>query len=277
MEQRINLPRESSLAFRIFWRLDISSFPRFAISSIRGVVKTQRLHAWDVTPGEARAIQLRLRERVELEDRLPRLRRVAGADVAFDMARQRAIAGVIVYEVLPQNAPEGSKNRRAGARFELKEVERANAEARLTFPYVPGLLSFRELPALLAAFQKLRCAPDLIFCDAQGYAHPRRFGLACHLGVLLDCPTIGCAKSRLIGEFREPALAGGSRARLIDEGETIGAVVRTRTNVNPIYVSQGHRVSLLRAIELTLAVCDGFRIPRPTRDADQFVARCKKS
>ena len=230
-----------------------------------------------MTPSEARAIQLRLRERVELGDRLPRLRRVAGADVAFDMTRQRAIAGVIVYEVNSQNAKESLKNRREAARFDLKEVERVCAEAPLTFPYVPGLLSFRELPALLAAFRKLRHVPDLIFCDAQGYAHPRRFGLACHLGVLLDCPTIGCAKSRLIGEYREPAREAGSWAPLTDEGETIGAVVRSRTNVNPIFVSQGHRVSLRRAIELTLAVCDGFRIPRPTRDADQFVARCKKS
>jgi deoxyribonuclease V len=141
---------------------------------------------------------------------------------------------------------------------------------------VPGLLSFREAPALLAAFAKLRHAPQLIFCDAQGYAHPRRFGLACHLGVLLDCPTIGCAKSRLIGEHAEPARAAGSWVELRDAGQLIGAVLRTRAGVKPIFISQGHRVSLARAIEMTLAVCDGFRIPRPTREADHFVEQVKR-
>jgi deoxyribonuclease V len=212
-----------------------------------------------VTPAEARAIQERLRARVELRDRLPRLRRVAGCDVAFDLKRGRAFAGVIVYSF-----PE------------LRELERAWAAAPLEFPYVPGLLSFREAPALLAAFAKLRHAPQLIFCDAQGYAHPRRFGLACHLGVLLDCPTIGCAKSRLIGEHAEPARAAGSWVELRDAGQLIGAVLRTRAGVKPIFISQGHRVSLARAIEMTLAVCDGFRIPRPTREADHFVEQVKR-
>jgi len=155
----------------------------------------------------------------------------------------------------------------------MNEVERVSAIEPLRFPYVPGLLSFREIPALLAAFQSLRVSPDLIFCDGQGYAHPRRFGLACHLGLLLDVPAIGVAKSLLIGKCKDPARKAGSTAALVDTetGEQIGAAVRTATGVKPVYVSQGHRISLERAIEFTLAVTDGFRIPRPTRDADHFV------
>jgi deoxyribonuclease V len=217
------------------------------------------LHPWNVTPAEARAIQLALRSQVELRDRLPPLRLVAGADVALDLRYRQAIAGVVVY------------------RFpELVEVERVWTRRRLSFPYVPGLLSFRESPALLAAFERLRHTPDLIFLDAQGYAHPRRFGLACHVGLLLDRPTVGCAKSRLIGTHAEPGPRRGDWAPLRDAGEVIGAVVRTRDTVKPIYVSQGHRVSLVRAVELTLGVADAFRIPRPTRDADHFVNALKR-
>ena len=222
-------------------------------------MKVRKLHRWDVSPAEAREIQVRLRERMERGDRLGVVRRVAGADVALDLKRRRAIAGVIVY------------------RFpEMEEVERAWATRALQFPYVPGLLSFREAPALLAAFAKVRRAPEVIFCDAQGYAHPRRFGLACHLGVLLDRATIGCAKSRLIGEHEEPGREAGEWRPLGHEGEQIGAVVRTREGVKPIYVSPGHRVSLERAIELVLAVCDGYRIPRPTREADWWVEELKR-
>lgn len=219
------------------------------------------LHRWDVTPAEAREIQLELRARFEPCDRLPRIRTVAGADVALDLVHRRAIGGVIVY------------------RFpEMVELERASAERPLTFPYVPGLLSFREIPVLLAAFERLCEAPDLIFYDGHGYAHPRRFGIACHLGVLLDRPAIGCAKSRLVGAERTPARTAGAWTPLEDEenGETIGAVLRTRTGVKPIYVSQGHCTSLERAIKLTLAVCDGYRIPRPTRDADHFLEAVKR-
>ena len=240
-------------------------------------MKIRRLHRWSVTPKKAQEIQLALRKRWEGEDRLPAIRYVAGADAAFVLRgsqairprgrrnvlrdANRAIAGVVVYRY-----PE------------MQEVERAYAVNPLRFPYVPGLLSFRECPALLAAFAKLKHAPDVIFCDAQGYAHPRRFGLACHLGLLLDRPAIGCAKSRLIGTEREPRAKAGSWAPLVDEslrGETIGAVLRTREGVRPMYVSQGHRVSLATAIDLTLAVCDGLRIPRPTREADHFVRALK--
>lgn len=223
-------------------------------------MKFLRLHPWDVTPAEARAIQSRLRERVITRDRLPRLRFVAGADVALDLTRRVAIAGVILYR-FPQ----------------MTEVERVSAERPLTFPYVPGLLSFREIPALLDAFAKLTTAPSAIFYDGHGYAHPRRFGIASHLGVLLDTPTIGCAKSRLIGTHREPPQRAGASVPLTDDGETIGAVLRTRPGTRPIYISIGHRISLRRAIALALAVCDGYRIPRPTRQADHFVESVKRA
>jgi len=216
-------------------------------------MKARQLHPWDVAPAEARRMQTELRKQLVLDDRLSELRCIAGADVAID-DRGVVVAGVIVY------------------RFpEMQELERASATLRVSFPYVPGLLSFRETPGLLKAFARLRAAPDLIFCDAQGYAHPRRFGLACHLGLLLDRPTVGCAKSRLIGTHREPGTRRGAWTPLEDAGEVIGAVLRTRPGVRPIYVSQGYRVSLARAIELTLAVCDGYRIPRPTREADHYV------
>ena len=232
----------------------------------QAMMKALALHPWEVTPAEARQIQLALRERVERSNRLPPLRCVAGADVALELRRGRAIAGVVVYSF-----PE------------LVEVERVTAERPLTFPYVPGLLSFREMPALLAALERLEHAPDLIFYDGHGYAHPRRFGIACHLGVLLDRPTVGCAKSRLIGRHAEPPRRAGRWTPLVDpaegpgrEEEIIGAVLRTRDGVKPIYVSQGHRISLERAVELVLAVCDGYRIPRPTREADHFVEAVKR-
>lgn len=222
-------------------------------------MKSHLKNRWDVTPAEARQIQLSLRERVELRNRLGRVQRVAGADVALDLTQGQAIAGVVVYSF-----PD------------LQEVERVWARRPLTFPYIPGLLSFREMPAILAAFEQVRKEPDLIFYDGQGYAHPRRFGIACHLGVALDRPTIGCAKSRLVGEHEEPPRERGGWTPLKDKGERIGAVLRTRTEVKPIYVSQGHRISLVRAVELTLAVSDCYRIPRPTRDADHFVGTVKR-
>lgn len=225
-------------------------------------MKALHLHPWRVTPAQARTIQLRLRGRVDPRDRIGSLREftrgrdryVAGADVALDLVHNRAIAGVILFR-FPQ----------------LEEVERVCAVRPLTFPYVPGLLSFREAPALLAAFRKLRRSADLIFIDGHGYAHPRRFGIACHIGLLLGRPTIGCAKSLLIGTHAALPAAAGSRAALLDKAETIGAVVRTRRGVKPVYVSVGHRISLARAVEFTLATADGIRIPRPTRLADHFV------
>ena len=234
------------------------------MAAVRDPREAARLHRWDLTPAEARALQLDWRGRVELRDRLGRLRRVAGADVAFDTSgrRPQAVAAIAVF-----GYPEWA------------EVESAVARRPLAFPYLPGLLSFREIPAILAALARLREPPDLIFCDGQGYAHPRRFGLASHLGVLLDVPAIGCAKSRLMGTPARPEGPGrrrGDWTPLEDEGERIGAVLRTRPGSQPIYVSCGHRISLERAVALTLEACDGPRVPRPTRRADRLVALAKR-
>jgi len=237
-------------------------------------------HDWRVAPEQARAIQEELRKEWEGVDRLPEIRTVAGLDAAFVLTGSQALKKRRSrWDVLRE------ANRAIGCvvvfRFPgMEELERASAVVPLHFPYIPGLLSFREIPALLAALRKLRELPDLLFCDGQGYAHPRRFGLACHLGVLLDRATIGCAKSLLVGTHAELEEESGSWVPLMDEraeGERIGAVLRTRKGVRPVYVSQGHRVSLETAIGLTFEVADGVRIPKPTRAADAFASERKQS
>jgi deoxyribonuclease V len=241
-------------------------------------MRLAKLHEWNVTPTKARKIQEKLREAWVGEDRLPQIRAVAGLDAAFVLGGSQALKRVSRWNALRD------ANRAIGGvvvfRFpEMVEIERAHAVLPLRFPYVPGLLSFREIPVLLAALKKLKRLPDLLFCDGQGYAHPRRMGLATHLGIVLDRPSIGCAKSILIGSHGDLAAEAGNWVALTDakaDGETIGAAVRTRDGVNPIYVSQGHRVSLKSAIELTLAVGDGMRIPRPTREADRLVGGVKR-
>ena len=235
-------------------------------TGVRDPREALRLHRWDLTPAEGRDLQQTWRSRVVRRGSLParRLHFVAGADLAFDLHGQSgvAIAGVVLFSY-----PD------------WQEIESAAACCPLTFPYVPGLLSFREIPAILAALGGLRRAPDLIFCDGQGYAHPRRFGLASHLGVLLDLPTIGCAKSRLIGEHAEPGRERGCWSPLLHQGERIGAALRTRAGSRPMYISIGHGLSLERAIALTLEAGEPAgrsRVPRPTQRADRFVARIKR-
>ncbi len=186
---------------------------------------------------------------------------MAGADVSWDRKspRHEVYAAVVVLE------------------FEsLQVVEVAGVRARARFPYVPGYLSFREIPPLLAAFAKLEAVPDLIVCDGQGRAHPRRFGLACHLGVILDRPTLGCAKSRLIGEYREPGPRRGAHTRLLEGGEVIGEVVRTRSGVKPVFVSVGHRISLETARRTALRLAPRYRLPEPIRAAHQEVNRLRR-
>jgi deoxyribonuclease V len=216
-------------------------------------------HDWDLSFPEARALQERLRGRVvETESEgAPRL--VAGADVSFDRHSPRLYAAVVVLDAAS-----------------LDVVEVAGVQTRARFPYVPGYLSFREIPPLLEAFARLRSRPDLIVCDGQGRAHPRRFGLACHLGVLLDVPTLGCAKSRLIGEYREPAARRGAHTRLRDGGQVIGEVVRTRSGVKPVFVSVGHRITLAGARRSVLRLAPRYRLPEPIRVAHQEVNRLRR-
>ena len=212
-----------------------------------------------LTVAEAREIQERLRGEVIERDALPpRVRRVAGADVSYDRGSPLLFAAVVVLDA-----------------ESLEVVEIASTSAHATFPYVPGYLSFRELPPLLDAFAKLRARPDLVVADAHGRAHPRRFGFACHLGVTLDLPTIGVAKSRLVGEHREPGTRRGAHTALREGGEVIGEVLRTREGVKPIYVSVGHRVSLATARRLALALARGFRVPEPVRAAHAEVNRLR--
>lgn len=152
----------------------------------------------------------------------------------------------------------------------LVMVEQATATLPTAFPYVPGLLSFREIPVVLAALAKLTTQPDIVICDGQGYAHPRRFGLACHLGVLIDKPTIGCAKTHFIGDYVEPGPNMGDCSPLIDDGETIGMVVRTRPATKPVFVSIGHKVDLDTAVAIVLRCVRGYRLPETTRAADHL-------
>jgi len=215
---------------------------------------------WKLTPREAMRLQEKLRERVVLEDRFREIRLVAGADLAFDPETGMAFAGVIVYS-FPG----------------LEEVERRMAQRKLRFPYVPGLLSFREGPVLLEAFARLQAVPDAILIDGHGRAHPRRFGIACHLGVIFDKPAIGCAKSLLVGEHREPGREAGSLTPLLHHGERVGIVLRTRDDVRPIYVTTGHRISLDSAVKVVRQCLDGFRIPKPTREADHYVRELRRA
>jgi deoxyribonuclease V len=216
-------------------------------------VTNPRLHRWPRSPRQAIALQEKLRAKVEGRDRMGRVRHVAGADVAFEKGGAVTRAAVVVLSF-----PD----------LELEDWAVARRPTR--FPYVPGLLSFREAPAVLAAWRKLRILPDLLLCDGQGIAHPRRFGLASHLGLLLDVPTIGAAKSRLVGVHEEPGNEKGDWAPLVDDGETVGAALRTRAGVKPIYVSVGHRVTLKTAIRYVLACAPRYRLPETTRLADKL-------
>jgi deoxyribonuclease V len=204
---------------------------------------------------------MRLRGHVQRSGRLPRsLRAIAGADISWDPLTKKGYAGIIVF-----SWPG------------LIEVERASAQGLASFPYVPGLLSFREGPLLLEAFSKLKIEPDLIFFDGHGMAHPRRFGIASHLGLLLQKPSIGCGKSRLVGEFKMPAQRRGARAPLIHQNETIGAVLRTKDKVQPMFISIGHGIGLADAVRWVLACGDGGRVPKPTREADRFVDQLRRA
>jgi deoxyribonuclease V len=211
-------------------------------------MRTRALHPWRVSYAEALAIQRRLRARVRLEALPARARLVAAADVAYSQATHRMYAAVVVCE-LPS----------------LAVVETAQAVRRARFPYIPGLFSFREIPPLLAAFARVRCEPDVLLFDGQGLAHPRRFGLACHAGLLLDRPSIGCAKSLLVGEHGIVPRARGGRAELVHEGEVVGLALRTREDVSPVYLSVGHRARLRSAADLVLALTPRFRLPQPLR------------
>jgi len=209
-------------------------------------MKIECIHPWDIKPAEARAIQRELARRVVLEDRFSLVRTVCGVDISFKNNIARAACVILRF---PGFEP----------------VECSIHLSPVKFPYVPGLLSFREIPALLPALEKLKVDPDLLLVDGQGYAHPRRFGLASHLGLISDKPTVGCAKSRLLGIFREPGVEKGSMEYLYDGDEIIGVALRTRDNVKPVFVSVGHNISLHSAVRFVLDCCTMYRTPEPIR------------
>jgi deoxyribonuclease V len=214
-------------------------------------VKIPRLSRWDVTPQEAVQIQRELAARVIERDSLGDVRCVAGVDVGFEGVNNQTARAAVVVLRFPELVP----------------MDYAIARLPVTFPYVPGLLGFRELPVVLQALGKLKTDPAVIVVDGHGRAHPRRLGIASHLGVLLNCVTIGCAKSILCGTAKEPLNRVGVWTPLLDRDEEIGAAVRTRVGTTPVYVSIGHRISLARAVEIVLRCCKGYRLPETTRYA----------
>lgn len=218
-------------------------------------MKIQQRHPWPLTAEEAMAIQNQLQPEVILEDQLGDVQYVAGVDVGFEdnYAISRAAVAVLSFP-------------------DLQLVEQAIARRPTTFPYIPGFLSFREVPVVIDALEQVSTTPDLIICDGQGIAHPRRFGLACHLGVLVDMPTIGAAKSLLVGKHEELPLEKGSWQPLRHRGEVIGAVLRSRTGVKPLYISPGHRITLPTAIDYVLRCLTKYRLPETTRWADKLAS-----
>jgi len=224
-------------------------------------------HEWNLSYTEARRLQTELAGRVELVPLRQEPGLIAGLDCAFSKDGKRTFAAAVVLKVVGSRAaPEG---------FEFEYVETVTAEQRTGFPYIPGLLSFREAPTCLEAVGRLTRQPDLFMIDGQGVAHPRRLGLAAHLGLFFDKPTIGCAKSRLIGTYEEPGPGKGAYSLLYDGAEVIGAVVRTQSRIKPVFVSVGNKCTLEDAVSVTLACAARYRIPEPTRLAHQVVSRLK--
>lgn len=221
----------------------------------------RELHEWNVTARQAMEIQKKLQillNKAPLPVKKPGL--IAGTDVSFDAERNLVFGGVVV------------------CRFDsLEVIETQCAFMESPFPYVPGLLSFRELPVLLEAFRRISAVPDVVLCDGQGIAHPRGFGLACHLGVILDLPSIGCAKSRLCGEHKEVGKHKGDSSELIHREVLVGLALRTRTDKNPVYISPGYRIGIEDAKEITLRSCPRYRIPEPNRKAHILVNSVRKS
>ncbi|WP_372807553.1 deoxyribonuclease V [Pontiella sp.] len=213
------------------------------------------MHAWDVSPKEAVQIQKALMGKLKLEDAFGEIKTVAGIDVGFAKNNTVARAAIAILDFQT-----------------LKVVETAVAHHPVSFPYVPGLLSFREVPAVLEAMLKLNAQPDLLLCDGQGIAHPRRFGIAAHLGLLLDIPAIGVAKSRLTGTHPEVPSTKGSYVPLMDKNEQIGVVLRTRTNTKPLYISPGHRVGIDTAPRLVMRCVTKYRLPETTRRAHNLAS-----
>ena len=224
-------------------------------------VHFNRLHDWNLTTSQARDLQNRLSLNVCRLGNVVEPHFIAGIDVSSPLrARGMGTAAVVLLEYPG-----------------LELVETQTIRGQIDFPYVPGLLSFREAPLILQAFEKLTHAPDLIIVDGQGIAHPRRLGIAAHLGLFFDIPTIGCAKTRLCGTYKEPALAAGNFEELVDNGESIGVVLRTKNNVKPLFISIGNNIAIEDAVFWVMRCCRGYRLPEPIRFAHQVAGSSLKS
>jgi len=220
------------------------------------ILKHLNLHSFKVSPSEAIQLQKELKKKVSLNKSFYEIRKVAGADVSY--YKNKMIAGIVILK-FPQ--------------FEI--IEREFSVSPVTFPYISGLLTFREGPSLLAAFKKIKNEPDIILFDGQGIAHPRRMGIATHLGLFLDKPTIGCAKSKLSGNYLSVGKEKGNYALLRENKEILGAVLRTRKEVKPIFVSPGNKIDLLSSIDIVLKCIDKYRLPLPVREAHIFVKQIR--
>lgn len=218
------------------------------------MAKYKQLHDWALTPRAAVELQKELRAEVRVTPLARPVKTIAGADISFNKFSTTIYAGLVVL-ALPS----------------LEVIEEVGVVSETRFPYVPGLLSFREAPSVLEAWEKLKTEPDAVMFDGQGIAHPRRIGIASHVGLILERPTLGCAKSVLVGKYEEPERTRGAWTEMIDKGEIIGAALRTKTNVQPIFVSVGHLIDLAGAINLTLLCDGGYRQPEPTRRAHLLV------
>jgi deoxyribonuclease V len=223
-------------------------------------MQIHHLHDWNLSPAEARKLQTELASRLKTNESLRDWQTLAAADVSYLRGDTHLYASVVIVK-------RGT--------FEL--IERAGIAAPVTFPYVPGLLSFREIPPLLMAFEQISTVPDVVLGDGQGIAHPRRIGFAAHLGLWLDLPTIGCAKSRLFGTFDEPGSKRGQTSPLHDHDEVIGSVVRTRDRTKPLFVSVGHRCNLQAAVDLVLETAPRTRLPEPARMAHAYVNELRRT
>ncbi len=223
-------------------------------------MKYLKLHPWNVDYKEAVEIQERLKKQIILKRSFRNLndKLIAGADVSYSKESGRFYAGVIVFELET-----------------MQKIEEATASGKVSFPYIPGLLSFRESPILLRAFSKIKREPDIVMLDAQGIAHPRGIGLASHMGLLLDKPSIGCAKTRLIGAYNEMGKEAGLSSPLLIKDKIVGTVLRTKKNVRPVFVSPGHKIDLAASVDLVLKSCRGYRIPEPTRQSHNLVNRIR--
>jgi len=234
-------------------------------------MQTKKLHSWNLSYSQAADLQKNLACKVQLTPLKYPPELIAGIDCALSKDGQRIVAAAVVLRAT--NVINGLREPSILHDFEL--IETATASKKMAFPYIPGLLSFREAPVCIAAVEKLKIQPDIFIIDGQGIAHPRRLGLAAHLGLFFDKPTIGCAKSRLTGTFEDPPPEKGAYNLLKDKDEVIGAVVRTRTNVKPLFVSVGNKCVLSDAIQITLACTTKYRLPEPTRLAHQQVSKVR--